>query len=707
MTETINTNFIVKRTLTGDKLTDDKLTDDTNSIYSFEDDTVKVEMEDDTYANIYRNSIRWNFGDGTYVEGKTATHYYKNPGKYTISCTFYKLDKTPVLNENTFTIIVKEIYETKLEIENPPTNNQIGVSKNNKLFKLKCQLGKNIVTKPSVVAKRVFDKETVDNETDEKTCEKHYFDIKNKPFYNLERYYTFLEKRVDYNHYAKGEEVKYIFTPVTEYTPAYAPVYGYLFVDENNEVNLKTTDSNDPNAKIVGYKADIEIWYKNDNNNAINDLYFYYNSDTLKIEDEVITSDFYLNMPPIGAKYETVEVATTDKESVSLNGIVISDEYLEKNVEKHLANSLYKNTKIYFYHGNYVLNDDGTTYNLYKQGTITEVNAKNIKLEEDLTYCKKYSLESSEDEIQFKNGITFTLKDLNEVVIPTEKMNVENIDELLECYMPHLLFQEKDNVKVFLKNILSNGNFLNYVTTKGLHFFDDMVNIKTCYLEKLISSLEMLGEDINLYNDTSFNNCNELRDLTRILSMNYCDLFGNTYNELYDIRIKGDIKGKNVGDEIKLNDALYCDANYKIKGLRRDGKYYDIPNATSKLIVRDDFNGSSRLVSLEQIPCYSYDANVPDSWDWSKHIYTIEEYDTSWNWNLVLPKEFNSTNNREKMIHDYYSFYLLKPNEHETRHHNFLDEDTIPSNNSVETWDKEFGVKHDFLMKLLYEKLLD
>lgn len=36
----------------------------------------------------FRKAVRWDFGDGTFIEGQNASHYYSKPGKYKISCTF-------------------------------------------------------------------------------------------------------------------------------------------------------------------------------------------------------------------------------------------------------------------------------------------------------------------------------------------------------------------------------------------------------------------------------------------------------------------------------------------------------------------------------------------------------------------------------------------------------------------------------------------
>ena len=71
------------------------------------------------YTRTYRKSVRWDFGDGTIVEGASAEHYYKTTGRYTIRCTFYNVDRKPIENEYTLTVYVKEVIPIKLNFANP------------------------------------------------------------------------------------------------------------------------------------------------------------------------------------------------------------------------------------------------------------------------------------------------------------------------------------------------------------------------------------------------------------------------------------------------------------------------------------------------------------------------------------------------------------------------------------------------------------
>lgn len=60
---------------------------------------------------------RWDMGDGTIIEGETATHVYKKAGKFTIKCTFIDNTDSPI--ENTFSAEIKvyDFAQTRVEID--------------------------------------------------------------------------------------------------------------------------------------------------------------------------------------------------------------------------------------------------------------------------------------------------------------------------------------------------------------------------------------------------------------------------------------------------------------------------------------------------------------------------------------------------------------------------------------------------------------
>jgi PKD repeat protein len=48
---------------------------------------------DGNYTSEYRKEVLWDFGDGEKVKGGQVEHYYKRPGRYTISATLFNYER--------------------------------------------------------------------------------------------------------------------------------------------------------------------------------------------------------------------------------------------------------------------------------------------------------------------------------------------------------------------------------------------------------------------------------------------------------------------------------------------------------------------------------------------------------------------------------------------------------------------------------------
>lgn len=89
-----------------------------NLLFAHESCKIKVTLKND-WKTLYRNTIRWDMGDGTIIKGTSATHYYKFPGKFRITCTLYNIDGSPVENSLYTDVIVKEVIPTELSFVDP------------------------------------------------------------------------------------------------------------------------------------------------------------------------------------------------------------------------------------------------------------------------------------------------------------------------------------------------------------------------------------------------------------------------------------------------------------------------------------------------------------------------------------------------------------------------------------------------------------
>lgn len=732
----------------------DKITNSAYNNFIFNHENHKIEVSlTGNYKDTYRAIVRWNFGDGTYAEGSSVTHYYKQAGKYKVSAVLYDLDRTPYDNlVSPVEILVREIVPTEISFYSG-WDGPYYFSKNNKLGEILITVGNEFVKDPQINPIRKWEKPG--------KTENSYFDIKNESFYHLKKYYTFLTK--DYIRSIDEKSSTAILRPTESYKPSYKTFYGKINKDKSLELYYVKTNINDTDIKVklyinadgnrknytikaiqklndvpadcypVGKFALLPIYYKNDYNNFnTNRIFFEIDKKTLKFKNEEALDESYLNIAPIVFDVNLSQSPDAFK-ALTSNGLCTllpSD-----NVEKHLKHNFYKNHEVEAYYSYFVPNDTVEddmlpTYNMDKTRFI-ESNLTSSDNKCDITYVnnkidyyKSYHLKPLEDEFELlDNGEIFykhnTLKDLNTITLPSEKVYEQNVDELLKAYMSHPMYDNAVNLKTMLKNIFENRNMLSYITSKGINFIDDHVNHKSCYIKELLSLFELLDEPLKQYDISAFEKINELKELTRIMSMNYSQLFGTEIKNEYDIQITPSSKGKNVADQLEYNDSIICDKDYNIIGFRRGTKINKLLKPTQYIVVKDDFTFRTYLVNLYGVSTYEIEDFNDQSEEWkiknsdlineSKYVYRLSDYNYKWGWGLNLPEEVTNRQDRDYLIDGYYTFYLFNPEIKSERKYNFLDEKTIPlidgEQISVEKWEEDFGFLYDCLVKVLTDNL--
>lgn len=717
-------------------------------------------------------------GDGTVIKGTSATHYYKFPGKFRITCTLYNIDGSPVENSLYTDVIVKEVIPTELSFVDPANWKQnIAACKNNFLGSMQVTLSNNISSEPAVSAIRRWE---------EGKNENSYFDINKDFYYHLEKYYTFLERRII--HKIDSNYLQSMLQPTEEYIPEYLPLYG-KYVDEGGEMKLKVyavadktndylistvnplynyfNDSNTSDretidyihkvrsindipadASLIGKVALIDIWYKNDNLSK-NDLIFEFKKETLKFFAEPLSSEPYLNIPPLGLSVNTVMPSTEDNiiTAFTSNGLYSVKDINDDNnvkIDTHLIYNLYLNYKVEAYYSNFILNDnpydEDITYSLLKHQIadypLTSISVSystgcNVIPSILKDYYKVYDLTPTKLEgfklFDINNNLLYTsnrITALENIVLPSEKRINQDTQKILDTYMQHPMYDEATNLKTFLLNIFGNNDMLSYITSKGVNLLDDTVNYKTCYLDKFLSILEMLNENSKVYDINSFDKINDLKEMVRIMTMNYSQLFGNILKNEYDIRITHSTTGTNVGDILHHDDIILCDIDEKtgnsknVVAIRRNGKVYPIIAQSPYIIIKDDFTLKTRLINFVGIKAPIIDdlSDQTPEWKakygWSKlYGYSLDDYEESWGWSLNLPEDLTYKTNKSLFIDTYYTLYLFNPLISSRRMYNFVSESTIPrdkNNNqiSVEDWNKDYGFTYDCLMKILTSSLM-
>lgn len=685
----------------------------------------------DNYQKIYRKSVLWNMGDGTEIEGYSVKHAYKIPGIYTVSCIFFDITRNVTINEYKLKIIVKEVIPSVIKFDDVKTvKNTFYCSETNKISGLEILQSLSNTIDLNIKASQVND--------DEKGVK--YQDIKNSFIPHLEKSFTFLENKLNK------------FNPTNIFKPEYENLYVDVVLENNiidfkfyvirpflNNDLIKELDILDPNSNIIndevykknkiniisslteltknsifcGKRAFVDIFYKNDfiSNNRI---YFQFDIDNSK--------DNYINIIPIGLNLNVLSnIDNIDKIKpvLSLNGFSNND----SSIDLLVKNSLYQNYELPLYLipiidneiVNYIpkdliLNDFNIKIN---SGNTNELNILNIH---DHLQFLKYFIIKLKNSIDISIDVTwetklFTIRINNELInldgitIPHEKYYNSSIDNTLNVFMQHKMFDDTPKLRGLLKNVFTNDNFLNNIISKGTNFIDDNVNIKTSYIHQLLSTLKSFDEDCNEFSNTSFESVNEMRDLIRILSINHSELIGNNILDNFDISIKNNYKGKNISDELLVDDEIYFNNNKEIEKIKRNGEFIDVLK-TDSIVWYDKYTNESNIVNFSSdIDDFNGETYVSEEINYL-NVISLHNYDESWGWNLILPEDYKKSDKKSYILSTYYKFFLLNKNRELKRIGNFLDDSTIsPEFEKINNWYQDYGLITNMVSKVIIDSM--
>lgn len=698
----------------------------TKPIFCHETYTIKVAFDyHNDYSKVYRRQVLWNFGDGTQKEGVSAEHFYKKPGNYTISCLLFDFNRK--VYENTFKIevVVKELIPTTLNILEK--NEELKCSKIEKLAHIEVKNSNTLIHEINLKCERIFS---------EKDNQVYYNELDDSLFSHMKKYWTYLKNNQIF-YYNRNKVYSNYLEPSDIFSPKYRSIYAKFYdegggrigvslfqviptleedeeiktikiLNPNGELNFDKEDflekeiiqiyqeENLPaGVKYAGRRGFVDVYFRSDYIGEI-ETTIYFDIENHNITGDLYSSPNYLNLITHKIKSHVTNNSVNDiKIAISLDSFlkndkitddnnVIIDQFVEPSLFKGLNHTIYM-FPIILYKENEILYDkEKVNYYVPKDFIISCEKWKNV---DDISWLLTKNILLTEKEITLTGTIkidnkdiplekTFKVCDLDKVQIPFEKQVNVNMNDVLNAYMNHPMFNECENLKDGLLAIYGNG-YIQKFLTKSKNFIDNNLNVKTCYLHNLYSQLKMMGEDLYDYEQVQFNGINELKDFVRFLSMNHSDLVGHEVDKNYDIKITQVYKGKNVGNEI---------SDYKEKFTE-----------TCEIIIRDTYTNQTKICQMDKGKC-------------------LGDYDISWGWNLILPDEFHKICNilkdeqkdelskiKENIMKGYYKFYKLNTVVEKQLLGNFLDEKCI-TKEVKEKWDtnpETWGLCHEILMKIL------
>lgn len=507
---------------------------------------------------------------------------------------------------------------------------------------------------------------------------------------------------------------------------------------------------------VFGKRGIIDVFYKSDYISAKTKISLFFNVEGQDFDRNLKSSVNYTNVLPLGLNFSVLQNNPKDAYwCITLNGFIHKpedkswEEFSQESIEDYCKHSLFKNRKLpcvlipYIPLESDVLKVKDSDYYIPKDlsmmvkcttagGTDSEVLLVPSKINE-LKYLRYFLLDLKStinaaievygtgkdfgiyiNDTFSKNGDKLTLRDLNDIIVPKEKMIHQDIDALIECYFPHPMFKDTPMMKSFFKSILETNEAFDNILTRSGHFVDDTVHYKTSYIHNLLSLLISLNEDISSYEWGDFTGVYELRDFTRLLSMNYSDLVGNIYSKEYDFYVDDSYKGVNLGNKIKIGETIKINKEGSI--IADAHETYDADDKT-QLVVIDDYTGNARIINFSSYVIHEWD-KIKDSDE--IEIKIGRDYNVFWNWNLLIPNQYKELTlkyplteeeitEKERAIDNHYTFYIFDETKNKRYINNFIREsDVINAGGEDDFHDKWFdkwGIPYDSLYKIIDQSL--
>ena len=632
----------------------------------------------------FDREILWDFGDGTKIKGLTATHTYKNPGSYSVTCTCFDADENPYKNsypkaEQTIKVVdilptiisYTSAYLKKVEaglLKNVYAGQQIEVAE------VIVTLDKSITNKVPIKCHAV------------KAGATNIFDLPpNNPYQHLLPYNTFLDEDneptlsiipeykdvyvvFDYSNDSGLILNLYIINPemtaLTEVEP--------LIVDSSikyicNTLMVPSLDSiSTLNYYHIGQSGKASIKFQDDLPSSQDELTFVLDTDYFP-DDNVLLGKNTINLVSIGTSLE-IKQNNPDKLNIfiSTNGLTTAD-----NSDEHpIIDISLENNTFSFCRAKYLGIDssfvirliaDNYGYYFIKDIAIKEIigNCENASVEfytglesvlgtpymsmgscfgtlrplvetDELTSTFNLSVswegtslqksDLSVDNLTFIDLKSFSNKDSKYYLDPKQDYTEYSAKEIWNIYKTHPVFENLPFLDQYMLGIFESDNFLEKVINKGNNFVNDFGNINTCSIISLISICESLNLTLDLYNNENFSQPESINQLLKILSINHSRLIGTKFKVKDEFETLDKLPGKNRGPQYDLTEKIYIKT---VNGKR----IWPI------IVCYDRFAKQYFLLNtalLEKV------RKSPIKTDEQGEYFQLIEYFKTWGWNLLL-----------------------------------------------------------------------
>lgn len=709
MSNTVSKSIILVNNLNGQILTNGDV------IYSIPSVTITALVSNTTG---YDTVILWDFGDGTKIKGKTATHSYLVNGRYKITCTLFDSHGIAYANTESFTVSVVSPFESFINFT--------------KVFAQNLNLGLS-----DIVAGETFDAGEFFaylNAEITKDVPILCFDSVDSPESQTE-FYQHLQPT--FNFYSNEKICSEV---IPSYNDAYVSFSGNLIkLYILNASSLTTVDLNEIAITNVMKGFTVEKSFINNINELSGLTYFYigrvgkasvkYRAD-LPVNDNklsfVLDQRYFptssiingevVNLVSLAYSVDINPNIPEDKDAIfySANGLTTNSDISKTSIEDNkysVFNAKYVGVRspIIFR----IISNTGTAH-FAKDFIIDSINLVASNEAVNISYDLKYTSVGSAiayvtthkelDSFSITGSITYHTEltgqsrsadisinglksiDLTSFTNPSSKyyldpkQKYENITgaDVWSVYKTHDMFGNVPNLDKYMEAILDNGNLMRTIINSGYNFVDDFGNINTATIKSLVSTFNYLGITPDVFDIDNFATPNVINKLMQIFSITHSRLIGTEYHEKDEFITHNGLPGKNLGEPLNKFSGIYVTNGWPfIIAYDKFAKQYikintKVADGTETLIISENRDGEK--------------------------FFIINDYSKDWGWGLLA--------NDADELFQLYDLYLYIPNNNVIRTNSFLAPETISDNiKDYATWTKTDGSIDRLLYKTFIETL--
>lgn len=709
MSNTVSKDIILVNNLNGQMLAVGDV------IYSIPTVTITAAITDTTG---YDTVILWDFGDGTKIKGKTATHSYRTNGRYKITCTLFDSQGIAYTNTKSFTISVVSPFETFINFS--------------KIF------AQNLnIELSDIVAGETFNAGEfyayLDSEIT-KDVPILCFDSADLPE-NQPEFYQHLQPF--FNFYSNEKICSEI---VPSYNDAYVSFSGniiklYIF----NAASLTAADLDEISITNVMNGFTVEKSFISDISELAGLTYFYigrvgkstvkYRADlpvtnnklSFVLDQRYFPSSGIINGEIVNLVSLAYSVnikpntpADTDIIFYSANGLTTNPDISKVSIEDNkysVFNAKYvgvrspivfriiSNNKNIHFVKDFVIDSINLTSNneavdisfdmKYTDiGSViayvtTSAEIDSFNLTGSITYHSELTGQSRTAEISIEglksiNLASFTNPDSEHYLDPKQKYeNITGID-VWNVYKTHDMFSNVPNLDKYMEAILDNGDLTRNIINSGYNFVDDFGNINTAAIKSLVSTFGYLGITPDVFDIDNFAKPNVINKLMQIFSITHSRLIGVECRENDEFITHNGLPGKNLGEQLNKFSGIY------------------VTNGWPFIVAYDKF--AKQYIKINTKVADGTDALVVTEDRYGEKYFIITDYSKDWGWGLLA--------NDVDELFQLYDLYLYIPNNNVIRTNSFLEPETISDNiKDYVTWTKTDGSIDRLLYKTFIETL--